>query len=96
MVGQIQVRNGQPVPGPGVKRSTELFLAQDRGPAEKRQWVITDQHVVVNRHETRSVNRCVLRAVVESAPVRQRAARNDILAHSGRDSPCTRSNSIIR
>ena len=23
-------------PGPGVKRSTELFLAQDRRPAEKR------------------------------------------------------------
>ena len=37
-------------PGPGGKRSTELVLAQDRGPAEKRQWVITDQHVVVNRH----------------------------------------------
>ena len=36
MVGQTQVRNGQLVPGPGVKRSTELYLAQDSGPAEKR------------------------------------------------------------
>ena len=36
MVGQTQVRNGQLVPGPGVKRSAELYLAQDSGPAEKR------------------------------------------------------------
>ena len=35
-------------PGPGVKRSTELFLAQDRGPAEKRQSFTTHQDVIVN------------------------------------------------
>ena len=33
--------------------------------------VITDQDVVVNRHETRGVQRCVLGADVESAPARQ-------------------------
>ena len=58
-------------PGPGVKRSTELFLAQDKGPAEKRQWVITDQDVVVSRHKTRSVQKGVYwGAEVESVPAR--------------------------
>ena len=33
-------------------------------------------------------------ADAESAPARQRDAWDNILAHSGRDSPCARSNSI--
>ena len=56
--GNSNQRNGRTDPGtkwstgpcPGGKRSTELVRARDRGPAEKRQWVTIDQHVVVNRH----------------------------------------------
>ena len=47
MVGQTQVRNGQLVPGPGVKRSTELHLARTVDP-QKRDSFTKHQDVIVN------------------------------------------------